>query len=109
MDSVNNQFSDKEMQEIARAQGVKLAALLYSANITDQQKQAWLAVLPHMSLEQIDRLTSILENQFAGEQLKEIDTKFSEELESIKKEYEKELGDLDKDALKKIQNLTKNI
>ena len=41
--------------------GERLALLLASANVPDEVKEAWAALIPDMSLEQIDRLAKALE------------------------------------------------
>lgn len=105
-------FSKEEIEEVAKAYGAKLAFLLYASRLSQQKKQAWMALLPKMSLEQIESLTDVLEQQYAEQETRDIDKKFKKDLEDIKKEYDqkmKKLEKIDEDTLKKLKNLTRNL
>lgn len=46
--------------------GKRLAVLLAVADISDEEKEAWTALVPSMSLEQLDRFARALEANIPG-------------------------------------------
>jgi len=70
-------------------QAKKLAIILDNANISQDVKDALAAILPQMTLEQIDRLLNIMEAKYLDEQTGEIDEKYKKELERLVEEFKK--------------------
>lgn len=85
--------------------GKRLALLLASANLPDEVKEAWAALIPEMSLEQIDRLTKALEGYLnpdeqaqlvaLSEQAKQAQTKFLEQKRATEAQAQKELDEIE--------------
>ena len=107
----NNQqnLNQQELEELAKAKGQRLAFLLSAANIDDEQKEAWLTLLPEMSLEQLEKLVDVLEAQYLNQQTKDIDKEFAKDLTNIKNEYDQKEADLEKDTIEKMRKLTENL
>ncbi len=53
-------MNDNENQKMLENIGKDMAILLHNSNLPDDVKQAWSVVIPHMSAEQIDRLSKLL-------------------------------------------------
>ncbi|MFH1192696.1 MAG: hypothetical protein V1656_00010 [Candidatus Jorgensenbacteria bacterium] len=83
----DSKITEEEAQKTAEAHGRRLGFLIATLNVSDETKQALLALLPAMTLEQIDRLSELLVKAFVNEQTKEFDEDFARELELIKKEH----------------------
>ncbi len=105
----NKQLNANDLKEVAKAQGEKLAFLIASLNVPEDQKQGWLAILPSMSPEQLDRFMNILESQYLDQQTKDVDDKFKKDLEEVDKDFAKKEKDLDNQTIKKIQDLSTKI
>lgn len=85
--------------------GQRLALLLASANLPDDVKDAWAALIPEMSLEQIDRLAKALEGylnpdeqaQLAAlaEQAKQANEKFAQEKQQAEVQAQRELDEIE--------------
>lgn len=102
-------LDQKELEELAKEKGQRLAFLLSNTNIDAEQKEAWLALLPEMSLAQLERLVDILEAKYIDQQTKNIDEDFKKDLTAIKDEYDKKEADLDQDTIAKMKKLTENL
>lgn len=81
--SNKTQNAEKILAESVRLQAIKLAALLRDSNMPEDIKEAWIAVLPKMPLEQIDRFINILEAKYLDEQTKFIDEEFTAEIKRL--------------------------
>jgi len=106
-DKINQEA--KEILQTIELQVKKLAAFLYHSTMPDDVKQAWIAFLPKMSLEQIDRLLAILEAKYVDDQTKDIDEKYKKELEHIVKDFQKEISENDEKLLQQINTLKETI
>ncbi|MDP2812074.1 MAG: hypothetical protein Q8O32_00050 [bacterium] len=102
-------LNQQELEGLAKAKGQRLAFLLSAANIDDEQKEAWLTLLPEMSLEQLEKLVDVLEAQYMNQQSKNIDEDFKKDLTNIKNEYDQKEADLEKDTIEKMRKLTENL
>lgn len=107
----NNQqnLSKQELEELAKAKGQRLAFLLAAANIDDEQKEAWIALLPGMSLTQLEKLVDILEANYINQQTKNIDEDFKRDLTNMQAEYDKKEADLAEETASKMRKLTENL
>jgi len=85
----------------------KFVFLLENSGMPDEVKEAWLALLPEMSLEQLDRFFDILEAQYLNEKTKDIDEKYKKELEKVVEEFKKDTETNNKDLLQKIDSFKK--
>ncbi len=55
------QFSESALLKEARALAVQLAEALAASNLSQQEKEAWAALLPELRLDQLSRLAAILD------------------------------------------------
>lgn len=85
----NSFAANQELQDQAQALGRKLGFFINSLNASDEVKQAWLAVLSGLSLQQLFELTETLETKFLHEQTRPADETLRRTLEDILKEYGK--------------------
>lgn len=83
----------------------KLAALLYDSNMSEDVKEAWLALLPKMTLEQIDRLLAILEAKYLDEKTRHIDAEFKEKIKAIAEKLKEQDAKNEKVLLEQISHL----
>ena len=100
---------DVTIKKLAKIQGKKLAFLLAASKMNEEQQQQWIAILPKMSLEQIDRLVDILENQFCAEGFSKLDNRLEKELLKIKDSTSAKFKESDNKALKQLDTLVSDI
>ncbi len=90
--------------------GERLALLLAASEMTDEVKAAWAALIPKMSLEQLEQLTLKLE---AGipDHIDDDTKKLKSDIEAINKKHEESQKKIDDSAaasLKQIEDLLKS-
>ena len=97
--------NQENIEEELKNVGERLALLLAAANMPDDVKQAWAALVPKMSLEQIDRFAKALEQQMVSQGSEEI-TQLADSIEAIKRkraEAQKVSNDQAQAALNEIE------
>jgi hypothetical protein len=77
----------QELQVELQSLGNKLGFLISSSTIPEDAKLELIALLPKMSLEQLDRLLNIFEAKFLNDQTQEIDKVFQEKIKKISQEH----------------------
>ncbi len=87
---------------------MKLAVLLDNSTMPNDVKDAWIALLPEMTLEQIDEFLNILEAKYLDEQTKDIDKKYQEKLQDLMARYKKEDENNKKKLLKNLNDIEKH-
>mgnify|MGYP006865014049 CR=1 FL=1 len=100
---------DENIKKVAKANGKKLAFLLAASKLSEEEQQQWIALVPKMSLEQIDRLIDVLENQFCAEGFSMLDENLEKELRNVKEATLKQAKDIDVKTLKRLNTLTSKI
>ncbi|MEK7172727.1 MAG: hypothetical protein AAB723_04385 [Patescibacteria group bacterium] len=109
----NKQSAAPSQEELAIANlefyARKLAFLLSASTMPEQVKQGWLALLPEMTPEQIERFIDILEAKFLNEATTFVDKKYEKQLQDIFSRYAKEDAKREKSLLKKINALNKKL
>lgn len=103
-----NQLTNQDQNQ-AQFLGRKLGFLIGASTLPDDVKQAWLTILPELSLEQIGRLIDILEAKYLDEQTQDVNQKLEQELKQIQSKYQEKRDQLDADALEKIKDLEKQV
>lgn len=83
----NPSVANQELQDQAQALGRKLGFFINSLSVSDEVKQAWMAVLGSLSLQQLFELTETLETKFLHEQTRPADETLRRTLEDILKSY----------------------
>jgi|SRR3989339_1048010 len=70
----NNQEADVDVSDEQFAQiGQRIAYLLAAARLTEEEKEAWIDLVPEMSLEQMDQFAKALEANIAGAEAPEFE------------------------------------
>lgn len=98
---------DDELQALAIQKGKKLGLLISELKIDDETRQAFLDLLPSLTLEQIEELTDALELKYLDAATRSEDKKFEEQLIQIKEEYTKKQEEIDKETIKQLEELEK--
>lgn len=109
--STNNNIQDfkidDKLKDLVRAKGQKLGIILSELKIDDETRQAFLDILPSLTLEQIDELLNTLEIKYLDAATRSEDKKFEEELSKIKSDHIKKQEDIDKESIKQLEELEK--
>lgn len=104
--------SNKEAQEILetlRANAKKLVVLIERSTMPDDVKDAWVALLPEMSVKQLDRFLSVLEAKYLDEQTRRIDAEYKEKISALVERFEQEKAKEDEEAVKTFESVKKVI
>ncbi|OIO46014.1 MAG: hypothetical protein AUJ28_03220 [Parcubacteria group bacterium CG1_02_37_51] len=104
-----NNFTNKDLEETAQSQGIKLGYLISTLEVSDEIKDSFLAILPKMSLEQIDSLILLLEQNYLQDQTKQVDQDFENELKKLSAEYNQETKKIKDDVAAQIDDVIKQI
>lgn len=108
MDKKNKELSQEQIITLSLvAQGRKLGALLASSKMPQDIKDAWVAILPEMTLPQIEIFSNILEAGYIDSQTKDIDKKFKSKIEKQLNEFQKKENGLEKKIQKEATKLKK--
>ena len=83
-------LSNEELRAIFEFRAKKLGVLLATADMPDEQKDAWASLVPSMTLRQIDDLTDILEADYANNATEKIDDYFSLRMQEVAAQFAKE-------------------
>jgi len=97
---MEEQLTDDQIKEL----GSKLALMLNAANMPEEEKEAWAALVPEMSIEQIQKLMMVLEANLAEQGFKEMQPVL-EEMKEVQAAYDSEVAAADEVAMQKIQAL----
>jgi hypothetical protein len=84
--------------------GQRLALLLASANLPDEVKDAWAALIPEMSLEQIDRLAKALEGYLSADEQTELFA-LAEKAKQAQTVFEQQKKQAEEQALKELDEI----
>lgn len=97
-------MKNDQLTEAAKLYGQQLGALIAMADIPEEQKEAWMALLPEMSFEQIERLHTALEKRVsvqAGEEFGPL----LQQMQKIKQEYEAKVAAIQGEAVSALDDL----
>ncbi len=106
------QLSDQDISQIMDLRAKKLGVLLATSTMPDEVKEAWVALLPELSLSQLDRLTNILEAEYLNNGTAPIDEFYSTKWKEAKEEYFEAIEKIEDDAREKVakfQNIQKEL
>lgn len=98
----------ENIQQELKGVGEKLAILLAASDFPMEVKDSWAALIPEMSLEQIDRLMHVLEQHIS----KIAPTDFSNisaEVQKLKDEHATNIKDSSDRAMQSLQNIQEQI
>jgi len=78
--------------------GRKLGFLLAKSALPAEQKESWLALLPTMTLDQIERFTRVLEASYLQAQTADIDDKLAGQATEIYTRHARAMAELEAEA-----------
>lgn len=107
--NVNAIEAEKEILANLEIQAQKLVFLLANSKLPKEVKEAWVMLLPEMSLEQMDRLKNILEARFLDIQTSDIDEEYKQKLEKLKRKFYQKQEENNKIFLEQLKKLEKAI
>ncbi len=100
-DQTNN---EQEIEKEAKQLGERLAWLMAASSLPDDVKDAYMALLPDMTPELIDKLATMLEANIAD--ATQIETQeFVETLERVKTKYQEQRKEIEKQALSEMEEI----
>lgn len=102
-------LTPNEISEAVEFHSRKLGFFLVALNISEEKREAWLRLLPEMSLKQLERLTKILEEQYLQEKTRDIDKAFEDSLNAVKEAYGNKMTEENKETIQKIEEISKQI
>ena len=83
----------------------KLAVLIAASSMPDGVKEAWVALVPSMSVKQMTRLSDILEAKYANEKTKAVDEEYKQKLTELAREFEESDNEREIELIKKVDAL----
>lgn len=98
-------LNDDTVRELLQLRAKKLGVLLATANLPDEQKEAWASLIPSLTVEQVDELTGILEADYMNNATAKIDDYFSRRAKEMAEQFAKE----DAETVKRIDEEMKSI
>lgn len=93
---VNKKLSEQEVAALMR--GSKLGFLLAAANLPEKAKEELVALTEDMTIDQLNRLSDVLEAKYLNEKTADADKKLISDLKPLAKKYAAE----DKARAKKL-------
>ena|SRR3989338_1000132 len=103
--------ADFSKQELAflRAKVDRVISLLDASAMPQEVKTAWLTLLPHMTLEQVDRLTALVEEEIElalrGAKQRPEDEELVLKLKAAKDRYDAKIAAAEQRALAEIKHI----
>lgn len=91
--------------QTAEEKGRKLGVLIASLNISEEEREALLSLLPQMTEDQLVEFTNVLEVKYLQAATKEQDAKLAEELKAVDDKFQEELGKVNADTIKALDNI----
>ena len=89
----------------AEERGKKLGFLIASLEMSAQQREAMLSLLPEMTEEQLDELSEVLEASYLQAATADVDKKLAKELETVENEYQKSVKSINKNTNKELDSI----
>lgn len=97
--------TDQDIIDGIRLNARKLAVLLENSTLPEEIKEAWVALLPMMSVQQIDMLLGALEARYLDEQTREIDRQYQEKIQTLAKTFEEEKAREDAKMIERLKQV----
>lgn len=89
----------------AEEKGQKLGFLIASLDVSAEQREALLSLLPEMTEIQLEDLTNVLEANYLQAATKDQDVKLSAELKNIEEKYEQTISDVNANTTKQLDDI----
>ncbi|MBL7022259.1 hypothetical protein ISR92_03020 [Patescibacteria group bacterium] len=106
---VENKQNQEELKEFAEYQGKKLALLVSSLKLSNEEKQAMIEMAASASFEKLNQLVDYLEQQYLRETGSNIDDVLVGELEKWQKHYAKQDKQISKKTMSELNSIEKEI
>jgi|GEM_PF-6337240 len=101
---------DQEQAKLgAEFLGKKIGLLIASLDISDEEKDAFTALLPEMNLEQMIRLAEILEQKYLASAGKDADKELHAKLTAIQDDWKKTSDKINGDTLDTLNDFEKSL
>ena len=97
-------MTEEELKREAEAFGAHLARLLAASSLSDEQKQAWAALVPEMTFEQMVRFANVLTKYVSAEMVPEL-AQLRDKLQAIKRDYDAKVATLSQKALSELDGV----
>ena len=91
--------------QTAEEKGRKLGILVASLNISEEERDALLSLLPQMTEVQLEEFTNVLEVKYLQAATKEQDTKLAEDLQVVDDKFQEELSKVNAETIKALDNI----
>lgn len=90
----------------AEERGKRLGFLIASLEMSSEQREAMLSLLPEMTEAQLEELTDVLEASYLQAATKDVDEKFVGELKNIEEKYEEAVGRVNANTAKELDSIS---
>lgn len=95
----------EDIQKELKGVGEKLAILLMASDFPAEIKESWGALIPEMSLEQIDRLMKVLEQHISQKATEDV----SAEVQKLEDQHDTNVKDSHARAIESLQQIEQQI
>lgn len=79
---------EEEVKQAAQAQAQRITTLLEKLHLTEEERQAFVSVIPTLTIEQIDELAAMLEHKYLDQETQHVDDEMRQDLQQIKQTYD---------------------
>ena len=87
---------------MSEERGKRLGVLIASLEMSAEQREAMLSLLPQMTEVQLEELTNVLEASYLQAATKKQDKQFVEELKNVEEKYQQKVRDINADTAKEL-------
>lgn len=101
-------MSTPTLEEDMKELGKHLALLLAAASMPDEAKEAWAALVPSMTLEQLEKFGTMLEG-YIQPNVETPSADFHAALQGIKEKHTQEKDAIANDAMKQMDEIEKEL
>ncbi|OGH91212.1 MAG: hypothetical protein A2534_00765 [Candidatus Magasanikbacteria bacterium RIFOXYD2_FULL_39_9] len=91
--------------QTAEEKGRKLGVLIASLNISEEEREALLSLLPQMTEAQLEEFTNVLEVKYLQAATKDTDKKLADDLQAVDDKFQEELGKVNADTIKALDSI----
>jgi ribosome recycling factor len=91
--------------QTAEEKGRKLGVLIASLNISEEEREALLSLLPQMTEAQLEEFTNVLEVKYLQAATKDTDKKLADDLQAVDDKFQEELSKVNADTIKALDSI----
>ena len=92
----------RDLEQYASEIGKKLGFLIASLNVSGETKEAFFDILDDLTLEQLEKLTSVLETKYLAEETDFVEAELINDLKAIREETFEKLNKLNQETIKRL-------